>query len=655
MVEPVPYQQNPYNPRGSSNVIQCYRCGDTCKGEVVRVHNNHFHIRCFTCQVCGCGLAQSGFFFKNQEYICTQDYQQLYGTRCDSCRDFITGEVISALGRTYHPKCFVCSLCRKPFPIGDKVTFSGKECVCQTCSQSMTSSRPIKIRGPSRESSPGAPPCPPAVNPRAPCPGSVTGSCGPGGKWGRDGVPYCESDYHSQFGIKCETCDRYISGRVLEAGGKHYHPTCARCVRCHQMFTEGEEMYLTGSEVWHPICKQAARAEKKLKHRRTSETSISPPGSSIGSPNRVICDIYESLDLRQRRASSPGYIDSPTYSRQGMSPTFSRSPHHYYRSGDLSTATKSKTSEDISQASKYSPAYSPDPYYAAESEYWTYHGSPKVPRARRFSSGGEEDDFDRSMHKLQSGIGRLILKEEMKARSSSYSDPWTPPRSSTSSREALHTAGYDMSLNGSPRSHYLADSDPLISKSASLPAYRRNGLHRTPSADLFHYDSMNAVNWGMRGECHPVLGPTAALDALLVTVSSPSAKDHYRFWPYAGLWPNPEFPHSLSLPTPSLFPSSSLLLSSPWPLGDLQAICPIWVPRAIAECRRPSTARLDLPASPGGEGNSRSQMHIVPSEHSMSFMLSASDALPPASSNSYKRAQAGGRGCTKTREDSSGR
>lgn len=501
----IPYQQNPYNPRGSSNVIQCYRCGDTCKGEVVRVHNNHFHIRCFTCQVCGCGLAQSGFFFKNQEYICTQDYQQLYGTRCDSCRDFITGEVISALGRTYHPKCFVCSLCRKPFPIGDKVTFSGKECVCQTCSQSMTSSKPIKIRGPSHCAG-----CKEEIKHgqsllaldkqwHVSCFKCQTCSVILTGEYiSKDGVPYCESDYHSQFGIKCETCDRYISGRVLEAGGKHYHPTCARCVRCHQMFTEGEEMYLTGSEVWHPICKQAARAEKKLKHRRTSETSISPPGSSIGSPNRVICDIYENLDLRQRRASSPGYIDSPTYSRQGMSPTFSRSPHHYYRSGDLSTATKSKTSEDISQASKYSPAYSPDPYYAAESEYWTYHGSPKVPRARRFSSGGEEDDFDRSMHKLQSGIGRLILKEEMKARSSSYADPWTPPRSSTSSREALHTAGYEMSFNGSPRSHYLADSDPLISKSASLPAYRRNGLHRTPSADLFHYDSMNAVNWGMR-------------------------------------------------------------------------------------------------------------------------------------------------------------
>lgn len=26
---------------------------------------------------------------------------------------------------------------------------------------------------------------------------------------------------------------------------------------------------------------------------------------------------------------------------------------------------------------------------------------------------------------------------------------------------------------------------------------------QTPSADLFHYDSMNAVNWGMRGEQGP--------------------------------------------------------------------------------------------------------------------------------------------------------
>lgn len=493
----LPYQQhNSYSSSGNAGPIQCYRCGETCKGEVVRVQTNHFHIRCFTCQVCGCDLAKSGFFFKNGEYICTRDYQQLYGTRCDSCRDFITGEVISALGRTYHPKCFVCSMCRKPFPIGDKVTFRGKDCICQNCSQSLVSDKPIKIHGPSHcagckeEIKHGQSLLALEKQWHVSCFKCQT--CGiilTGEYISKDGVPYCETDYHAQFGIKCETCNKYISGRVLEAGGKHYHPTCARCVRCQQMFSEGEEMYLTGSEVWHPICKQAARAEKKLKYRRASETSISPPGSSIGSPNRVICDIYEGMDLRQRRSSSPGYIDSPLYSHRDVSLTMPRSPQHYYMS-----ATKSKTSEDLVQSSKYLPPYSPDPYYQSEPEYWMY--SPKMPRARRFSSGGEEDGFDRSMHKLQGSIGRMILKEEMKARS--YVDPWTPPRSSAGSKEALHTAGYDASLNGSPNKCYLADSDPLINKSASLPAYRRNGLHRPPSTELFHYDSANAVNWGMR-------------------------------------------------------------------------------------------------------------------------------------------------------------
>lgn len=62
--------------------------------------------------VCSCDLARSGFFQKKGEYICTADYQRLYGTRCDRCDSFITGEVVSALGRTYHPKCFVCSVCR---------------------------------------------------------------------------------------------------------------------------------------------------------------------------------------------------------------------------------------------------------------------------------------------------------------------------------------------------------------------------------------------------------------------------------------------------------------------------------------------------------------------------------------------------------------
>lgn len=50
---------------------------------------------------------------------------------------------------------------------------------------------------------------------------------------GKDGVPYCEKDYQKQFGVKCNYCNRYISGKVLQAGDNHhYHTTCARCLKC---------------------------------------------------------------------------------------------------------------------------------------------------------------------------------------------------------------------------------------------------------------------------------------------------------------------------------------------------------------------------------------------------------------------------------------
>lgn len=35
---------------GGSSPIVCERCGQVCRGEVVRVKNTHFHVQCFTCQ-----------------------------------------------------------------------------------------------------------------------------------------------------------------------------------------------------------------------------------------------------------------------------------------------------------------------------------------------------------------------------------------------------------------------------------------------------------------------------------------------------------------------------------------------------------------------------------------------------------------------------
>ncbi|XP_030170139.1 actin-binding LIM protein 2 isoform X4 [Lynx canadensis] len=135
----------------------------------------------------------------------------------------------------------------------------------------------------------------------------------------KDGLPYCETDYHTKFGIRCDGCEKYITGHVLEAGEKHYHPLCALCVRCGRMFAEGEEMYLQGSSIWHPACRQAARTEDKNKETRSSSESIIsvPASSTSGSPSRVIYaklgdEILDYRDLAALPKSKAIYnIDRP--------------------------------------------------------------------------------------------------------------------------------------------------------------------------------------------------------------------------------------------------------------------------------------------------------------------------------------------------------
>nr|XP_020750178.1 actin-binding LIM protein 2 isoform X10 [Odocoileus virginianus texanus] len=310
-----------------STAILCNTCGNVCRGEVLRVQNKYFHLQCFICKACGCDLAEGGFFVRQGEYICTQDYQRLYGTRCFSCDRFIEGEVVSALGKTYHPDCFVCAVCRSPFPPGDRVTFNGKECMCQKCSLPKSAGSSVPL-----------------------CQGLWScGGCGAEIKNGqslvaldkhwhlgcfkcktcgkqlnaeyisKDGLPYCEADYHTKFGIRCDGCEKYITGHVLEAGEKHYHPLCALCVRCGRMFAEGEEMYLQGSSIWHPACRQAARTEDKNKETRTSSESIIsvPASSTSGSPSRVIYaklgdEILDYRDLAALPKSKAIYnIDRP--------------------------------------------------------------------------------------------------------------------------------------------------------------------------------------------------------------------------------------------------------------------------------------------------------------------------------------------------------
>nr|XP_028704145.1 actin-binding LIM protein 2 isoform X21 [Macaca mulatta] len=528
---PSPLEKSP------STAILCNTCGNVCKGEVLRVQDKYFHIKCFVCKACGCDLAEGGFFVRQGEYICTLDYQRLYGTRCFSCDQFIEGEVVSALGKTYHPDCFVCAVCRLPFPPGDRVTFNGKECMCQKCSL------PVSV-GSSAHLPQGLRSC---------------GGCGTEIKNGqalvaldkhwhlgcfkckscgkllnaeyisKDGLPYCEADYHAKFGIRCDRCEKYITGRVLEAGEKHYHPSCALCVRCGQMFAEGEEMYLQGSSIWHPACRQAARTEDRNKETRTSSESIIsvPASSTSGSPSRVIYaklggEILDYRDLaalpknkaiydidrpdmisyspyishsagdrqsygespqllsptptegdqddrsyKQCRTSSPSSTGSVSLGR--YTPT-SRSPQHYSRPG--SESGRSTPSLSVLSDSKPPPS--------------TYQQAPRhfhVPAARR--SDGEDGSFDQDNRKQKSSW--LMLKGDADTRTNS-------PDLDTQSLS--HSSGTDRDLLQRMPGDSFHSRFPY-SKSDPLPGHGKNGLDQR-NANLAPCGADPDASWGMR-------------------------------------------------------------------------------------------------------------------------------------------------------------
>ncbi|XP_073412707.1 actin-binding LIM protein 1 isoform X13 [Dendrobates tinctorius] len=531
-------------------LIHCHKCGEPCKGEVLRVQSKHFHIKCFICKVCGCDLAQGGFFIKNGEYLCTLDYQRMYGTQCSGCGEFVEGEVVTALGKTYHPACFACTACKRPFPPGDRVTFNGRDCLCQACAAQPMSpgakelSAPSSCSGCGRDIKNGQALL--ALDKQWHLGCFKCKSCGKvltGEYISKDASPYCEKDYQLLFGVKCEACHEFITGKVLEAGDKHYHPSCARCSRCHKMFTEGEEMYLQGSTVWHPDCKQTTKAEEKQRRfplffpglikrkptRSSSEIVYSRPGSSIaGSPAHTICAKVddEILDYKDLAAipkvkaiydiERPDLITYETFhtstydERQSMgeslSPRSDRSSVLNERSPRTLSPTPSAEGyqdgreriiqRSTSQGSINSPVYSrhnytptvsrsPQHFHRPDQGLNIYRKPPIYKQhgdTRRRSSGREEEDEE-----LQR---RRQLQEEQLMKLNSGLGQLILKEEKESRERPQSASKYDSALLSSLRSD--------ASKTSSLPGYGRNGLHRPMSTDFVQYDSYGDVSGGVR-------------------------------------------------------------------------------------------------------------------------------------------------------------
>ncbi|XP_025242191.1 actin-binding LIM protein 2 isoform X8 [Theropithecus gelada] len=279
------------------------------------------------------------------------------------------------------------------------------------------------------------------------------------------------------------------------------------------MFAEGEEMYLQGSSIWHPACRQAARTEDRNKETRTSSESIIsvPASSTSGSPSRVIYaklggEILDYRDLaalpknkaiydidRPDMISYSPYISHSAGDRQsyGESPQL-LSPTPTEGDQDDRSYKQCRTSSPSSTGSvslgRYTPtSRSPQHYSRPDTGVKdNIYRKPPIYRqhaARR--SDGEDGSFDQDNRKQKSSW--LMLKGDADTRTNS-------PDLDTQSLS--HSSGTDRDLLQRMPGDSFHSRFPY-SKSDPLPGHGKNGLDQR-NANLAPCGADPDASWGMR-------------------------------------------------------------------------------------------------------------------------------------------------------------
>jgi actin-binding LIM protein len=314
---------------------------------------------------------------KKGDYYCSADYHKQYGTKCKACGDFVEGRVVTALGNSYHPHCFTCDRCKSEIRSGTAVTYNDRqEILCQSCTNTTLRECGVEdgkdAGGRSQHSDQTTP-----TNERAdrasaessqremengdsldglldfskiqdisPAVRARLGKCAGCGEpihscqslialekhWhlfcfncskcnklltseymNRGDDPYCESCYHKLYGALCDMCHQFITGRVLEAGDKHFHPACASCCKCGLSFDEGEDMCIAGDDVWHLDCDKV-RAELGITDTESSSdgtrsrSRTRSVGTTPSPPDTLSRDRRTSPQLHLSRENSVGEV-----------------------------------------------------------------------------------------------------------------------------------------------------------------------------------------------------------------------------------------------------------------------------------------------------------------------------------------------------------
>lgn len=93
----------------------CSGCGKNIMGDISHAMNKKWHIYCFVCTTCSAPVSDEYYETDGRPY-CRKDFNKSFGASCAGCKKQLVGKKLKALDKEWHPACFVCGKCKKPFP-----------------------------------------------------------------------------------------------------------------------------------------------------------------------------------------------------------------------------------------------------------------------------------------------------------------------------------------------------------------------------------------------------------------------------------------------------------------------------------------------------------------------------------------------------------
>ncbi|XP_029357861.1 paxillin a isoform X1 [Echeneis naucrates] len=214
----------------------CGACKKPIVGQVVTAMGRTWHPEHFVCTHCQDEIGSRNFFERDGQPYCEKDYHNLFSPRCHYCNGPILDKVVTALDKTWHPEHFFCAQCGAFFgPEGfhekDGKAFCRKDYFEMFAPKCGGCAHAILENYISALNSLWHPEC------------FVCRECFTpfinGSFFDHDGQPYCEAHYHERRGSLCSGCQKPITGRCITAMGKKFHPEHFVCAFCLKQLNKG--------------------------------------------------------------------------------------------------------------------------------------------------------------------------------------------------------------------------------------------------------------------------------------------------------------------------------------------------------------------------------------------------------------------------------